>query len=83
MVNDVLGLNSFDRNYTRCILVENRVLEEVAATTRVRLKSKAGTLGAAGALSLDWFVKTGLYAADETRVQLRADIFRKKLWNIV
>ncbi|KAJ4863454.1 histidine phosphatase superfamily (branch 1) domain-containing protein [Trichoderma breve] len=33
-------------------------------------------------LDKDWFVKTGMYAADEEAVILRAKTFRKKLWNI-
>lgn len=34
-------------------------------------------------LDEDWFLKTGLYAADEESVALRARIFREKLWNVV
>lgn len=33
-------------------------------------------------LDEDWFLKTGLYAADEESVALRARIFREKLWNV-
>lgn len=30
----------------------------------------------------DWFLNTGMYAADEKSVALRARIFREELWNI-
>ncbi|KAL7904145.1 phosphoglycerate mutase family protein [Trichoderma velutinum] len=33
-------------------------------------------------LDKDWFLKTGMYAADEETVVLRARTFREKLWNI-
>ncbi|KAL6689765.1 phosphoglycerate mutase family protein [Trichoderma pleuroticola] len=33
-------------------------------------------------LDKDWFIKTGMFAADEEAVVFRARAFRKKLWNI-